>query len=596
MKLEKRRITAIQKRFKNHEPLNLSAVQAEAPWLLKDLFKPECFHGWYQLLEKAGIVYSDISYHESILACCKLCGYTDALLRYHLESDHGIGTADYRAQFMGAEVVCEATRSQTLGRRHGRKSKMIQPHWEPAWSKFYILDRLFTFYRSGIPINRSYIYNLEPGLTSAAINYFGSYDNALRAMGFDPMDIRKATYMRKFTPESVLSAIQKIYKKNPDHLHIPSIVISPAMIEISACFKYYSSFADALSSAGINPSELIPAIDDRGKLAELRALQKETKKRIKNKVFYDPVKVQKFMAKHQNAIDHFFISWDNFKFSYGYTTSELFHSPETTQYNTKERAITGLNDRKTANLSMREQMCRVDNPALRYMGIQHFGSWKKALRKVKLKIPPREYPMRYNSKKDIIDAVLRRHREGKSLHSTDLVRPPAQDHALVTWARHYFGSLGKAVLAAGIQEIGPMEQPLNAKNIRYPNAKKTLEGIQKRKREGLSMLRSVVIRSMASGGDSQLSVAARKHFGSWDAAIKKAGIQLEKPPTHPRRKRQIFSSPEVLKAIRHRKKLGQPLDSSSLAQPVSSGGDGRLYNNAVKFFGSWEKAVKAAKV
>jgi hypothetical protein len=47
------RSTEILTRFANKDPLNLSAVNVEAPWLLDGLFDPENFKGWRETIELA---------------------------------------------------------------------------------------------------------------------------------------------------------------------------------------------------------------------------------------------------------------------------------------------------------------------------------------------------------------------------------------------------------------------------------------------------------------------------------------------------------------------------------------------------------------
>jgi hypothetical protein len=59
---------------------------------------------------------------------------------------------EYRGAHPAAETSSEAHRAQMMSNRHGRPAKAIIPHWEPAWSRNYALDRIHEFSRQGIPL------------------------------------------------------------------------------------------------------------------------------------------------------------------------------------------------------------------------------------------------------------------------------------------------------------------------------------------------------------------------------------------------------------------------------------------------------------
>ncbi len=77
--------------------------------------------------------------------------------------------------------------------------------------------------------------------------------------------------------------------------------------------------------------------------------------------------------------------------------------------------------------------------------------------------------------------------------------------------------------------------------------------------------------------------AAKRHFGSWDAALEAAGLKVER--IWQRRK---WDSQKVVQAIRNWKGPKQ----SHLVHRKDPGLTAQVY----KYFGSWDRALRAAGV
>src|SRR6056297_2502080 len=93
---EKKRLAGIRERFKKQEPLNLSAVETEAPSLLEGLFDPGNFRGWRETIEQAGIDIEAIRSEPLTEVTCLECGFAGECLSSHLKQAHGMDSADYR--------------------------------------------------------------------------------------------------------------------------------------------------------------------------------------------------------------------------------------------------------------------------------------------------------------------------------------------------------------------------------------------------------------------------------------------------------------------------------------------------------------------
>ncbi len=67
------RLDEIRARFRERQPLNLSAVEVECPWLLDRLFEPDHCVGWRASLEAAGVPPEQIAVRLSIIVRFEIC-------------------------------------------------------------------------------------------------------------------------------------------------------------------------------------------------------------------------------------------------------------------------------------------------------------------------------------------------------------------------------------------------------------------------------------------------------------------------------------------------------------------------------------------
>ncbi|MDK3159570.1 hypothetical protein QPK87_23775 [Kamptonema cortianum] len=87
---------------------------------------------------------------------------------------------------------------------------------------------------------------------------------------------------------------------------------------------------------------------------------------------------------------------------------------------------------------------------------------------------------------------------------------------------------------------------------------------------------------------NSLISTARRRFGSWAAALARAGVEYETV-----RKRRRWSKDKILMEIKRLHEAGQSLSSRSIRENYPS-----LYSAACKvaFFGSWNLALEAARI
>ena len=86
--------------------------------------------------------------------------------------------------------------------------------------------------------------------------------------------------------------------------------------------------------------------------------------------------------------------------------------------------------------------------------------------------------------------------------------------------------------------------------------------------------------------DIPIHGAARHHFGSWGKAVEAAGFDYDDVKKKPGPK-LIWTSEKVLRTIRDKMNSGEPLNAGHIVKNHAG-----LYSGAVRHFGSWKNAVE----
>ena len=190
---------------------------------------------------------------------------------------------------------------------------------------------------------------------------------------------------------------------------------------------------------------------------------------------------------------------------------------------------------------------------------RHFGSLRAALIVAGLPCgrPPRSHGGW--SKDAVIEAIRERHRRGKSLWRTN-----REDRALYEAGKRWFGTWTNARAAAG-----------------HPKRESPFYSADEVRMAIIELYERELPLKFASHRDERLRRSARKHFGGWRAAVKSLGLESELP--------KRWSEQGVIDAIRHRRAAGH-LMYKTCAEDKS------LFRAGIKYFGSWESALRAAGI
>ncbi|WP_018290446.1 homing endonuclease associated repeat-containing protein [Verrucomicrobium sp. 3C] len=206
-------------------------------------------------------------------------------------------------------------------------------------------------------------------------------------------------------------------------------------------------------------------------------------------------------------------------------------------------------------------------------GIRYFGGWGKAVEAAGISYAEVRRYQRW-SKESIVERIRSLHAQGTDLSFRSLMLSPYAPMVYAAIRPAYFGSWKNALLAAGLA-------PADIYRYRSWKEADILQEIRHLHAEGED-LSSKYMDERANS----LIATARRRFGSWGAAVERAGLDYAKI-----RKRKRWTEAEILNQIRILAKLGVPLTSTKVRNREPS-----LFAAACKrrFFGSWREAVESA--
>lgn len=205
-------------------------------------------------------------------------------------------------------------------------------------------------------------------------------------------------------------------------------------------------------------------------------------------------------------------------------------------------------------------------------GIRYFGSWESAIEAAGISY---ESVRRYHEwNKDRIVAKIRDlHRQGVDLSFRAMMLSEFNSMVHAAIRKNHFGSWKNALEAAGLASD-------EIYRYRSWDENAILEEIKKLQSLGAD-LSSKNMDEVAN----PLIATARRRFGNWEQALRRAGIDYETV-----RRRQRWSREKVLEGIRELEQKGVTLTSSQARRHNPA-----LFAAACKphLFGSWSQAVSA---
>lgn len=180
------------------------------------------------------------------------------------------------------------------------------------------------------------------------------------------------------------------------------------------------------------------------------------------------------------------------------------------------------------------------------------------------------------TKEEIVKAVKKLYAQGRDLSYNAMAK---RQQALVSAAAYHFGSYRGAVEKAGVDYAEVVRRP------RWTRQKIiTLIKAARRKEEDLHW--SAVTQRRDELGRAAFASLQPRLFGSWDRALTAAGLDADDVNRYRKWDRE-----HILFELKGRHKSHEPLNSGAIQRD-----DPGLHAAAVRHFGSYDAALKAAKI
>ncbi len=250
---QKRIIQRIRTLHRAGTPLNISAVKRHHPDLLRQVMTLKHFRGWRKAVEAAGLSYHELHIELLDHCTCALCGEEMLVLTSHLRTKHGVTEEEYLLRYPDESTMADQMRAEkTVALRR-------PPHWEPVWSREYLIDYLIYKHERGEDLSPWKFYKTEPVVHASMKKYFGSYQAALDAAGIDYQQTRLIDLTEEWTPAKVLDRIRTLHRKKP--LTSTGDIRRRDSRLYDRCHRYFGGVVPAVEAAGI-PYVLLTARRD----------------------------------------------------------------------------------------------------------------------------------------------------------------------------------------------------------------------------------------------------------------------------------------------------------------------------------------------
>ncbi len=443
-------VNEIRKLHARKQPLNISAVRSKYPELLIAAYKVKPFWGWKQAIEAAELDYRKIKVKIPKTIACKVCGARRMRLDPHIRFHHDLSSAQYQRKYGTQPMSSDAIKIKRIDKR---STNLVVPHWEPHWSPEYALDRLYQFYKMGIPLHPSNLEQVEKNLYRWTRHFFGTYDTALLSVGLDPEKTRKAKPKKNWTKKSLIKAVRRMKLQHKEVNYRAMLKYDRSITWIAP--KLFGSYDKMLEATGLDPqkerkcpkpkipykteSDVICGICRR----KLKDMPLNTKSVATGETRDLPL---------YNKARRLFGTWEAAIEASGFDYNNI--SEHRNPYTTRRKAIAEIKRRHTEKLPLQIKEVRYgkkQDPQLYVAALNLFKTWQGAIEKAGIsydEVHPSK--AKYPTKEAVIMEIKRRHREEMPLNSKSLFQEKDKDIPLYMKARKLFKTWGAAVEAAGI--------------------------------------------------------------------------------------------------------------------------------------------------
>ena len=500
------------------QPLNIDAIREREPELLAAAYTPKLFWGWLQALEASGLTYKDIRISLMAQVQCKICKGWYGALGIHIKT-HGMDGDEYKKRFPGASLMSQQNR-ETKSFLSGKTSPLSILNWEVLWSREYVLDKAYAYqkkgfslapnkvlkydinlywavskfnggwenlliilgvdpsqvrrwcvkgyskddcikliqsdFKNGLPINRSSVARRYSALAQRSDKLFGSYDNMLKAAGFEPAKFRRKIKWRKLSKKELILSIRKRAKNN---LPLNGSAIRLSESDILVLFyngrRIFGSWKATIEAAGLDYFHIgNPRNRYRNEESVINSLQELHRRGIP--LYCGDLKNSDDAEQRSlhYSICKFYVSFEKALEAAGLVPPA---KRSRAKYSDKEDVVKEIKRRERERLPLNMQSLTGGVSGLDYTlwnkGRCLFGSWRAALDAAgldSLKIYKRHIGL-YPDVESVLGALREYHSNGLSLVATRFkTSDDAKQRSLYKATIKFFGGFKKAVEAADL--------------------------------------------------------------------------------------------------------------------------------------------------
>lgn len=461
----------------------------------------------------------------------------------------------------------------------------LKPHATDRWTKRRVIEEIQDWHQRGVPVGK--VWEQDGRLIQAATRLFGNWREALRAAGLQSP--RQVWSKERVINELQVHRPQRLPWKRLVREHLPLV---------AAASRYFGTWHNALVTAGLRqgPPKRFWSWNKQAVLEAIRA--RHQKGLPLSTTARDDTRLCAAAKRH-------FGSWRKALKAAGF-------SVQAARQWSADAVIRELQNRHAQGLPM-VNVSHLDR-SLCGAAKRRFGSWAEAMRAAKLPYQPRQTWTRQS----VIDAIRSRHERGLLLS-----RVWAEDRPLFRAAVRKFGNWECAVRATGLEprlrrkwskervvaglrawhrhsnenlrRVDPALAGTAARLFGSLDAACEVAGIERTtrrwsKKRIIQAVQDGYVRGRSlntSGfGNQRLLNAAKRHFGSWSAAVAAAGLAHKYTSPAPTTN---WNAEKILDGIRRWHAEGRYLPDVRKEEP-------RLYWAAKDCFGGWRAAVIAAGV
>jgi hypothetical protein len=460
------------------------------------------------------------------------------------------------------------------------------------WSEEKIIHEILTLHEDVNPLNDRYVNKNYNPLYNAARRQFGSWKNAIEAVGFDYDKIKELAVskrIKKLSKWSKQRIIDEILELNASKENLnASYILKHHTALYSAAVKYFGSWKSAVITAGL----------DYNKINLYAYRERWSKEKVINRILELNKKGESLNLKYvetnysslPSAAFRCFRGWKNAIKAAGLDYGKILEDAKRKRIEkkkwSKNKIVEKIQELHKRGEDLSHVNMKATNSALVSAAFSknYFGGWENAIQSAGRDYNKIRKEERW-SKEKVLDKILQLRQVGEDLTAKYI----HDNYSSLYWAAgKYFSGWRKAIEAAGL-DYDEIREAIGIKKTEEWSKEKIVDKILELHSSGEDLNAS----NMRKVDIALYSAAINKrYFGRWRKAIEAAGLDYDEiRESVGIKKTEEWSKEKIVDEILELYNSREDLNANNMREANIA-----LYGAAVnkRYFGSWEKAIEAA--